>query len=899
MKTKRILTEQDAKFFFETSINTLEDSIGTATVNRNKGLIEFDFNAVLLLSFPGIFADASYALNDNRLDSNFVQLVDTHTNNPSINEEFNIERTVDGELVHFNVKVDQVSEHVSTLIFICYEKLFDTETQIGLFSKVVGSGLSLFQGSTWWIDYDKQGDYFYQSDTGPEILGIPVSKDKKYKTSDFQVVREKAQIVSEFYDQAIEFEKESYERVRRNETDFFAGRTPTVTINDDIVWVEAYGKCILRYPDGRPRFFLAIDIYMSEIYQEKTQLELLNNLTNYGLTNSDVGVWYHQRHYLEGKYYFTPSFQELMSTTREYKNETFTDIFDEQIQLMIEDGNGYEEYLHEFRRTHNSIYTEGLDKYHLVIPNFKNKDTLMWIEVRGNVIERDDEGHVMLFVGVNVDVTESTLRNRELERLRIQNERLQLAENLAIKARSLMVWYQEIELGKPNNTIFGNELFEELLGLPRTDEGMIHFRDIRNSVLEDDPQSKKYAKALSNAFKDIYRAKRSSFERRLAKHKNPKTGDIMYIEHSVEISEYNEDGSARVLGGVLLDVTNTIQYQQQIRYLADYDTLTNVFNRNYFEQYIEEKLPNSYSILLFDLDGLKLINDVFGHMEGDRIIVQLAKMLKKCFPDNLFISRIGGDEFAVLSPSTDTVYVTDQVNDLEAMIEEFNHDSEIEMNVSKGAKDVIQNNIPFDKAFVQAENIMYRRKLNNRTSRKSKVLDSIVETLNQKTEETKEHSDRMSELAVQTMRQLNMIRASEVEDMELLARVHDIGKITVDDKILKKPGPLTEGEFEIIKRHSEAGYKIIRNITDSDNVCNGVLLHHERWDGTGYPQGLKGDKIPIFARIISVVDAYDAMTNDRIYHNKLSHEDAIKEIKRCEGTQFDPTVVQAFLKLFP
>jgi HD-GYP domain-containing protein (c-di-GMP phosphodiesterase class II) len=232
------------------------------------------------------------------------------------------------------------------------------------------------------------------------------------------------------------------------------------------------------------------------------------------------------------------------------------------------------------------------------------------------------------------------------------------------------------------------------------------------------------------------------------------------------------------------------------------------------------------------------------------------------------------------------------------MIEQFNTTSKIEMNVSKGAKLVLHNELPFDKAFVQAENIMYRRKLNNRSSRKSKVLDSIVETLNAKTEETKDHSDRMSELAVQTMQKLGMVRASEIEDMELLCRVHDIGKITVDDNILKKPGPLTDAEYELIKRHSEAGYKIIRNITDSDNVCNGVLLHHERWDGTGYPQGLKGDAIPIFARIITVVDAYDAMTNDRIYSVKMTHEEALKELQRCTGTQFDPKVVQAFLDIF-
>jgi HD-GYP domain-containing protein (c-di-GMP phosphodiesterase class II) len=191
---------------------------------------------------------------------------------------------------------------------------------------------------------------------------------------------------------------------------------------------------------------------------------------------------------------------------------------------------------------------------------------------------------------------------------------------------------------------------------------------------------------------------------------------------------------------------------------------------------------------------------------------------------------------------------------------------------------------------------MYRSKLNNRSSRKSKVLDSIIETLNAKTEETKEHSDRVSNLAVQTMIALKMHRTNEIADIKLLAKVHDIGKITIEDNILKKAGPLNKEEFEIVKKHCEAGYKIIRNVTDSDDVCHGVLFHHEKWDGTGYPQGLKGTKIPIFARIINVVDSFDAMTNDRVYRKRISEEKAIEEMKRCSGTQFDPKVVSAFLK---
>ena len=138
-------------------------------------------------------------------------------------------------------------------------------------------------------------------------------------------------------------------------------------------------------------------------------------------------------------------------------------------------------------------------------------------------------------------------------------------------------------------------------------------------------------------------------------------------------------------------------------------------------------------------------------------------------------------------------------------------------------------------------------------------------------------------------------RASEIEDMELLARVHDIGKITVPDAILNKPSKLNEEEYSIVKKHAEAGYKITKNIIDSDRICEGVLYHHERYDGNGYPRGLQDKDIPLFAKIICVIDSFDAMTNERIYSTTKSNDEAIAEIKRCSGTQFDPDVVKAFL----
>jgi len=542
------------------------------------------------------------------------------------------------------------------------------------------------------------------------------------------------------------------------------------------------------------------------------------------------------------------------------------------------------------------VYLEGLDKYHLVIPNYKD-NKLQWIDVRGTCVNRDENGDVNLFVGANVDITDSYNRNRELERLTLQNEKLQLAENLAIKARNIMVWYKETQDYTNTRYIFGNEIFEEKLGIPRTPSGMILLRDLKKTFYKGDKESRSKAVFVAKELKLVISGKKDSVKKLLAKHINIKTNEILYLEHSLEVSKASSNDKPTMVGGIMLDVTENILYQEKISFLANYDSLTETYNRNYFEQYIKTKLPKSYTITVLDLDGLKLTNDVFGHIQGDKVIIKTSEFLKTIFKDALFISRIGGDEFVVLSEEIDQEIISSKAYSLESLIKTYNASTPVKMNISNGSITVINNELSFDKAFVEAENIMYRRKLNSRSSRKSKVLDSIIETLNTRTEETKEHSLRLANFAVKTIKELGFTRRSEIEDMILLSKVHDIGKITIQDSVLNKPARLTKFEFEIIKKHCESGYNIIRNITDSDRVCNGVLFHHEKWDGTGYPQGLKGEEIPLFARVISIVDTYDAMTNDRVYRKAISHEDSMKEILSCSGTQFDPNIVKAFIKV--
>ena len=135
-----------------------------------------------------------------------------------------------------------------------------------------------------------------------------------------------------------------------------------------------------------------------------------------------------------------------------------------------------------------------------------------------------------------------------------------------------------------------------------------------------------------------------------------------------------------------------------------------------------------------------------------------------------------------------------------------------------------------------------------------------------------------------------------MDELTIVAKLHDIGKIGISEEILLKTGNLTDEEFEIVKTHTEKGYRIIKASNQLDNVAKGVLTHHERWDGEGYPLKLKGESIPLISRIVSIADAYDAMTNNNVYKKTLKKEDAIKELRRCAGKQFDPEIVKVFVE---
>ena len=176
------------------------------------------------------------------------------------------------------------------------------------------------------------------------------------------------------------------------------------------------------------------------------------------------------------------------------------------------------------------------------------------------------------------------------------------------------------------------------------------------------------------------------------------------------------------------------------------------------------------------------------------------------------------------------------------------------------------------------------------------IISSLEKSLDEKKYETEEHVERIGDLALLIGKDLNLSK-DKLNDLIMLAALHDIGKIAVADSIILKPGKLSPQEWEMVKKHPEVGYRIAKSSVNLAAIADAILTHHENWDGSGYPEGIKGSQIPLISRIISIVDSYDAMTNDRPYRKALTRESAVAELRRCSGIKYDPKLVEVFLKI--
>lgn len=528
---------------------------------------------------------------------------------------------------------------------------------------------------------------------------------------------------------------------------------------------------------------------------------------------------------------------------------------------------------------HKHVKSKGAVPYYNEVRYFHKNGSTVHVIVSGRVIEWEGDTPVRM-VGCHINITPI----KELEQ--------QLREERELFKTTLhSIGDGVISTDSQGNVDIMNAVAEKLTGWTNAEAKGLPFQTIFNTIYEFT------GKSSDSPVDQVLKQKQSvEFDNNMILVR--KNLEHVAIEESASPIK-GENGEVNGVVVVFRDATEKKEKQERIRYLSYHDQLTGLYNRHFFEEEInridrEVNLP--LSVVMLDANGLKLINDAFGHEAGDSLLKNVSSTLISECRDGDIIARIGGDEFVLLLPKTSSEETKNIVERIYITMKSktIKH---IEGSVSIGweTKDRIEQD--FRDVLSIAEDNMYRQKITESQSMRNKSIRVFMQTLYERNETEKKHSENVSRITEIIASQIGL-HESMIKDAAIAGLMHDVGKIAMDNEILDKPGPLTIREYEEVKKHPEIGYQILKSADAYARLADYVLSHHERWDGKGYPRGLSGEEIPLIARIIAVADAYEAMTNERPFRKALSHEQALDELRRCSGTQFDSNVVIAYEKTF-
>ncbi|KNZ41983.1 hypothetical protein AKG39_09080 [Acetobacterium bakii] len=390
------------------------------------------------------------------------------------------------------------------------------------------------------------------------------------------------------------------------------------------------------------------------------------------------------------------------------------------------------------------------------------------------------------------------------------------------------------------------------------------------------------------------------------------TGNVLELDkHTLLISKDGtqrpiEDSVAPILkengviaGAVLVfrDFSEKKKKQEEILYLNYHDYLTGLYNRRYYEEALKkldtkENLP--LTLVMGDVNGLKLINDSFGHTMGDELLQKAAKTIEEGSRKDDIVARLGGDEFIIVLPRTDIFEAEEIVKQIRQLTSKEKIGA-FDVSISFGYETKEFEEEDIQEIFKKAEDDMYRHKLYESSSTRSKSIELIMNNLYERSHQEMRHSKSVAKMCEAMGTKLHFNKAA-VDEIKMAGLMHDIGKMGIDEKLLNRSAPSAEDEYKVIRKHPEIGYRILSASNEFSEMAKYVLEHHERWDGKGYPKGLKDQEISLQARIIAVADAFDSMTNKKCSQKSFSRAEAIDEIKKNMGTQFDPDIAKLFLE---
>lgn len=475
-------------------------------------------------------------------------------------------------------------------------------------------------------------------------------------------------------------------------------------------------------------------------------------------------------------------------------------------------------------------------------------------------------GDKQYFAGIGIDITEQKRMHERLEKYRV----------LAEKANDAMLF-----IDRKGSILEVNDAAIRIYGYTYHEFSSMSIFDLRNPL---DTQTV-VMEQMEVADKDglIFEA-------------------VHYLKDGTPISvEVSSQGTflenKRVLLSIVRDITDRKKREEENLYLSYHDVLTGLYNRRFYEEEIkrldtERNLP--ISIIMGDLNGLKLANDAFGHNAGDELLQKAALAIQAACRAEDIVARWGGDEFVILLPKTKIEEAEEIVKRIKEQYLDIGINA-IRLSIAFGWDTKTKTDEDIIKVLKSAEDYMYKHKFIESEGMKGNLINTIIKTLHEKNPREEQHSQRVSEICQKLGSALGFSEIN-VSKLKIVGLLHDIGKIAIEEGILNKPGKLTKQEWHEIKRHPDIGYRIVSSSFEMLELADCILAHHERWDGTGYPKGLKGKAIPRVARIIALADSYDAMTSERSYRKALNEEEVLAEIRNSAGTQFDPEIARIFIE---